>query len=169
MGKWWESKQAAWGEILLSLAVGGLATYLSPVIGIPIFAVLLGLGIWLVVRAYSNKRNDKTQLTSEIIGDRTKNNKVKIVSNKESLGIRLEKYLDRIPIEIEKLGNEAGQYPLSNYEKNYLKRISDYSSMRKRYRDKNEAIFVAIGMYFKVNPRLTQLEKTDTKTRDLLK
>lgn len=54
MSKWWQSKRVAWGESLVLLAVGGLATYLKPVIGIPILLIFLGVGIWLIISA--NKR-----------------------------------------------------------------------------------------------------------------
>jgi len=52
MQQWWKTKKAAWGEIVMSIAVGGLATYLSPIIGIPIFLVMLIVGIFLLRQAY---------------------------------------------------------------------------------------------------------------------
>jgi hypothetical protein len=54
MRKWWETKRAAWGEILMSLALGALATYIIPQVGIPLFIILLLVGIWLLIRAYKS-------------------------------------------------------------------------------------------------------------------
>lgn len=43
----------------MSLAIGGLSTYLKPAIGIPIFVVLLGIGIWLLIMSYKADKKSK--------------------------------------------------------------------------------------------------------------
>ena len=58
MRKWYNTKAAAWGEILLSIAVGGLVTYLEPSVGIPILLFLLSVGIFLLIRAYRGERKE---------------------------------------------------------------------------------------------------------------
>ena len=67
MAKWWEAKWFAWGELCVSIAGGGLATYLEPKIGIPVFSVMLILGIFLMWRAY--RRRPKVKLVNEHIID----------------------------------------------------------------------------------------------------
>lgn len=52
MGKFWRSKQTAFGEAFVLLAVGGLAAYLKPAIGVPVLLALLVLGVWLIWRSY---------------------------------------------------------------------------------------------------------------------
>lgn len=55
MASFWKSKQAAYGEAIILLALGGLATYLKPAIGIPLLLVLLAFGIYLVWRSYKRR------------------------------------------------------------------------------------------------------------------
>jgi hypothetical protein len=62
MFKWWQSKQAAWGEIIVSIAIGGLATYLNPIIGIPLFIIMLIIGVWLLTKAYKREVATKEEL-----------------------------------------------------------------------------------------------------------
>src|SRR4030042_709952 len=62
MRKWLATKQAAWGEIAMSLAVGGLATSLDPKIGIPILLVLLFGGLYLIWRAYAEEKRKTKNL-----------------------------------------------------------------------------------------------------------
>ena len=51
----------------MSVAIGGLSTYLKPVIGIPVFVVLFGLGIWLLIRAYrTDKKKPELENKSEL-------------------------------------------------------------------------------------------------------
>ena len=54
--EWWETKTAAWGIIIIGVGGGGVVTYLSPPIGIPICALLLLLGFVLLIRAYRHRR-----------------------------------------------------------------------------------------------------------------
>jgi hypothetical protein len=56
MSRWWQTKKAAWGETIMSLAIGGFSTYLKPIIGIPIFIVMAGIGIWLLIKAYRSEK-----------------------------------------------------------------------------------------------------------------
>lgn len=58
MDKFWQSKQAAYGEALALLAIGGLAAYLSPAVGIPLFIILFILGGYLVWRSYKYNPNE---------------------------------------------------------------------------------------------------------------
>lgn len=62
MREWWGTKTAAWGFIIIGIGGGGVLTYLSPPIGIPVCLVLISLGVWLLIRAY--RRRDK--LTTEV-------------------------------------------------------------------------------------------------------
>ncbi len=57
MRKWWESKATAWAELILGLGGGGLLTFLSPQIGIPVSIILILIGIWLLIRAYRHRDN----------------------------------------------------------------------------------------------------------------
>jgi hypothetical protein len=57
MFKWMQTKKAAWGEIFMSLAIGGISTYLEPVIGVPILLIMFGIGIWLLIKAYGSDKN----------------------------------------------------------------------------------------------------------------
>ncbi len=50
--EWWETRRAAWGLIVIGVGGGGVVTYLSPPIGIPVCLLLLGFGVWLLIRAY---------------------------------------------------------------------------------------------------------------------
>jgi hypothetical protein len=60
--KWLQTKGAAWGEAIVFLAVGGLATYMKPIVGIPVFVVLLFIGSYLIYRAY---KQEKIQVQEE--------------------------------------------------------------------------------------------------------
>ncbi len=55
MHNWWDTKQAAWGVIVLSVAIGGTFSYLKPCVGIPILVILFAIGVWLIWRAYRQK------------------------------------------------------------------------------------------------------------------
>jgi len=62
MREWWGTKTAAWGFIIIGIGGGGVLTYLSPPIGIPVCLILISLGVWLLIRAYRHR--DK--LTTEV-------------------------------------------------------------------------------------------------------
>ena len=59
MAKFWRSKQTAYGEAIVLLALGGLATYVAPVIGIPVLLALLSFGVYLVWRSYRRAAEEK--------------------------------------------------------------------------------------------------------------
>ena len=63
MWKWLQTKKAAWGEALVFLAVGGLATYLKPEIGVPILLILLLVGLYLILRAYGQVEGKEIQFS----------------------------------------------------------------------------------------------------------
>ena len=48
---WWDSKLAAWGTTLVLLAIGGIFSYLKPVVGIPVLVALFLVGVYLIWRA----------------------------------------------------------------------------------------------------------------------
>lgn len=48
----YNSKQAAWGEALVLLSVGGIIAFLKPSVGIPILLCTFILGVILIIRAY---------------------------------------------------------------------------------------------------------------------
>lgn len=56
MWKWLATKQATWGEALVLLAIGGLATYFAPKIGIFVLLVLFFVGLYLIWRAYKEEK-----------------------------------------------------------------------------------------------------------------
>ncbi len=62
---WWETKTAAFSFLLLGLGGGGVVTYLSPLIGIPLCIIIILVGICLLLRAY--KYRDKTSKIDAII------------------------------------------------------------------------------------------------------
>jgi len=91
-------------------------------------------------------------------------------SEEKSRLIKLEKLLSNIETEFERLRSEAIQYPLSNYEEQYLLSISDYTSFKKRCSKKcnnNDIIFIGL-MDLHINPLLTELEKKDEKVKMML-
>lgn len=58
------TKQAAWGEAIVFMAIGGLATYVKPEIGVPILLVLLIIGVYLICRAYRQEPSGEEISTS---------------------------------------------------------------------------------------------------------
>ena len=55
MQEWWNTPKVAWGFLIVGIGSGAVFAYLAPKIGIPICAVLILLGVWLIIRAYINK------------------------------------------------------------------------------------------------------------------
>ena len=60
--QWWNTPTAAWGLLLLGIGVGAVLTYVSPLIGIPIGAIMCLAGIFLIIRAYLSKFKVKISL-----------------------------------------------------------------------------------------------------------
>jgi hypothetical protein len=63
---WWETKLAAWAELIIGLGGGGLMSYISPIIGIPVCIILVGFGVFLLIRAYRKKSPQKI-LTTQLV------------------------------------------------------------------------------------------------------
>ena len=51
MWKWLANKQAARGEAIVLLAIGGFIVYLKPIVGLPVLFALLLLGLWLILHS----------------------------------------------------------------------------------------------------------------------
>lgn len=110
--------------------------------------------VWAVMNYVQTVNNPLSTL------DRSANS-----TNKKRLWAdRMRNYLDAFPAQLEKLSSIAIDYPLDNYEKDYLMKITEYPSFKKQYTDSVEAILVGIGSFFKVNPKLVDLEKIDDLT-----
>lgn len=66
--KWWETPAAAWGFLIFGLGGGGVLTYLSSHIGMPVCGALILAGIILLVRAYRKKRLIETNQEKRGLG-----------------------------------------------------------------------------------------------------
>ncbi len=72
MPKWWDNIQVAWGLLIIEVGIGGVVTYLSPQIGIPIFILLVIFGIGLLIKAYKNRNKSITKVHKQGISEISK-------------------------------------------------------------------------------------------------
>jgi len=111
MRKWWATKQAAWGEAIVFMAIGGLAAYLKPPVGIPILVVLLILGIYLIWRAY---KQQKKQQVSKL--HRRKDSEGKQISGTPTQPAESKQDIKEVKIEV----SEANSYDYDGDKKCFL-------------------------------------------------
>lgn len=100
MPTWLKSKKGAWGEIIVSLAIGGLTTYLSPVVGVPLFVVMLVFGGYLLYGAYTTEKPSREMslsTTSAIssIGDAEKKEITALMELSSKIEREMEQYFTK--------------------------------------------------------------------------
>lgn len=61
--KWLETRRGAWGAAFVLLAIGGVFSYLKPVVGIPLLLGFLIVGIVLIAQATKKANQAKMQDT----------------------------------------------------------------------------------------------------------
>ncbi len=65
--RWWETKQAAYGEAIVLIALGGFFSYLKPDFGIPFLIILLLIGILLIIRAHRKTSDASVEARPNIV------------------------------------------------------------------------------------------------------
>jgi len=134
----------------VSIAIGGLATYLKPIIGIPILVILLGLGIYLICKAYKREGKIPILIASNIIEVQTTQ--------------KFAKSLDLMTARWDFLANGASKHKLSDYLKYFQGKLNfeDY----KREHGEVEAIIEELYSC-STNPLLEELKENDSQFQKL--
>ena len=107
---WWETKSFAWGELIVGVGGGGLLSYISPIIGVPVCIIMVGFGIFLMIRAYSRKPFKDMPATQLYDIEQGKHISL-IKGNLISWGERLEALLK---------GNNLNLYPAMNDTQEFI-------------------------------------------------
>ena len=157
MSSWLKSKQAAWGETLVFLAIGGIITYLKPVVGIPLIIVFLGLGIWLLIRAYKVRVPEPNSSQSGL-------QRIKVTKDVTSAN-KIYKILSQIQQRQEELAEEASKYDWKSYIKYYEN--TEHYKILKSAQGEREAVLLEVGLSLGNNPILERLKKEDAKWNEL--